>query len=70
MTLEDETGFVNVVLWQPVFERYPVLTCTAAFLGVTGKVQSEEGVVHIIADRLWRPHLPRRPDAPPSRDFR
>jgi error-prone DNA polymerase len=70
MTLEDETGFVNVVVWQPVFDRYPVLVRTAAFLGVTGKVQSEEGVVHIIADRLWRPRLPRRPDAPPSRDFR
>jgi len=70
MTLEDETGFVNVVLWQPVFERYPVLARTAALLGVTGKVQSEEGVVHLIADRLWQPHLPRRPDAPRSRDFR
>jgi error-prone DNA polymerase len=70
MTLEDETGFVNVVLWQPVFDRYPVLVRTATFLGITGKVQSEEGVVHIIADRLWRPHLPRRPAAPPSRDFR
>jgi len=70
MTLEDETGFVNVVLWQPVFDRYPVLVRTAAFLGVTGKVQSDEGVVHVIADRLWQPRLPEPPTAPRSRDFR
>jgi len=69
MTLEDETGFVNVVIWQPVFDRYPVLVRTATFLGVTGKVQSEEGVVHIIADRLWRPRLPKQPAGPRSRDF-
>ena len=70
MTLEDETGFVNVVVWQKVFDRYPVLVRTAAFLGVTGRVQSEQGVVHLIADRLWQPHLSAQPAGPRSRDFR
>jgi error-prone DNA polymerase len=56
-TLEDETGFVNAVVWRPVFERFSVLARTAAVLGMSGKIQSEEGVVHLIADRLWDPEL-------------
>ena len=31
MTLEDETGFVNLVIWTRVFERYAVLVKTAPF---------------------------------------
>ncbi|MHC4549367.1 MAG: error-prone DNA polymerase [Planctomycetota bacterium] len=69
MTLEDETGFVNVVLWTRVFERHQVLAKTEAFLGVTGKLQVEDGVVHLIANRLWRPDLSRRPPPTRSRDF-
>ena len=34
-TLEDETGFVNLVLWKQVFERHAALAKTAALLGVT-----------------------------------
>jgi error-prone DNA polymerase len=52
MTLEDETGFVNVVVWRDVFEKYERVGKTAALLLVRGKVQSEEGVVHVIADEL------------------
>jgi DNA polymerase III alpha subunit len=39
MTLEDETGFVNLVLWRKIFVEYSVLAKTQAFLGVTGKLQ-------------------------------
>ncbi|MEZ4450062.1 MAG: OB-fold nucleic acid binding domain-containing protein [Nannocystaceae bacterium] len=53
-TLEDEAGFVNVVVWAAVFERYAVVAKTAVLLGVSGRVQrSREGVVHVIADALW-----------------
>ncbi|MEZ4384347.1 MAG: error-prone DNA polymerase [Nannocystaceae bacterium] len=53
-TLEDETGFVNVVVWARVFERYAAVAKTAAILGISGKVQrSKEGIVHVIADALW-----------------
>ena len=69
MTLEDETGFVNVVVWKRVFDEYAVLARTASFLGVTGKLQSESGVVHIIADALWTPTIPARPPTAGSRDF-
>jgi DNA-directed DNA polymerase III PolC len=70
MTLEDETGFVNVVLWERVFARYSILARTAALLGVTGRVQAQHGVVHVVAETLWRPRVSRRPAAVRSRDFR
>ena len=37
-TLEDETGFVNVVVWKQVFDRHAALAKTAALLGVTGEI--------------------------------
>jgi len=70
MTMEDETGFVNVVIWKDVFEKYRVLAKTSSFLGVTGKIQSESGVVHLVADSLWAPEVPVPPRARKSRDFR
>lgn len=47
MTLEDETGFVNVVVWESIFQRYSVLAKTVGFLGITGTLQVEHGVVHL-----------------------
>ena len=70
MTLEDETGFVNVVLFESVLQRFPVLAKTASLLGVSGKIERDGSVVHLIAERLWRPHLPARLHATRSRDFR
>ena len=70
MTLEDETGFVNVVVWKRVFDQYAVLARTASFLGVTGKLQCKSGVVHIVAEALWAPAVPAHPPVARSRDFR
>jgi len=70
MTLEDETGFVNVILWERVFERYAILAKTANLLGITGPLQVEQGVVHVVAERLWAPHVQLQPEHIPSRDFR
>ncbi|MBI2988724.1 MAG: error-prone DNA polymerase [Deltaproteobacteria bacterium] len=69
MTLEDETGFVNIVLWERVFERYAALARTAGFLGVTGRLQADDGVVHIVADKLWTPKVNLEVVSAPSRDF-
>jgi error-prone DNA polymerase len=69
MTLEDETGFVNVVVWESVFQRYAVLAKTVSFLGISGKLQVEDGVVHLIAERLWHPRAELKPASPRSRDF-
>ncbi|HET8933286.1 MAG TPA: error-prone DNA polymerase [Polyangiales bacterium] len=57
MTLEDETGFANIVFWQQVFESFAVLARTASFLGVSGRLQKQDGVVHIIAEEAWAPQL-------------
>jgi error-prone DNA polymerase len=69
MTLEDETGFVNLVLWKDVFARHRVVARTAGFLGITGKVQSESGVVNLVAEELWVPRLEALPPEAGSRDF-
>ncbi len=55
MTLEDETGFVNLVVWSQVFERHVVVGKSEYFLGVSGKVQKQDGVMNLIAESLWRP---------------
>lgn len=64
-TLEDETGFVNVVVWKPVFEKFSVIARTSTLLGVTGKMQVESGVTHLIADQLWDPQLGLRAETRP-----
>jgi error-prone DNA polymerase len=69
MTLEDETGFVNAVIWENVFQRYSVLAKTVSFLGITGKLQVEDGVVHLVAEELWEPKLELKLASARSRDF-
>ena len=55
MTLEDETGGVNVVVWDRVWKQYRSVILTNVFLAVAGKIQAEEGVVHLIAEEIWAP---------------
>ena len=69
MTLEDETGFLNVIVWNRVFEKNEVLVKTASFLGVTGKLQIKDGVAHVIAGSFFRPRLGAKPPTAGSRDF-
>jgi error-prone DNA polymerase len=69
LTMEDETGFVNVVIWSKVYEKFRVLVKTASFLGVSGKLQVQDGVTHLIADAFWRPKLDAAPAEIASRDF-
>ena len=69
MTLEDETGFVNIVIWKTVFDQHMLIAKTASLLGVTGKIQKAEGVVHLVADTLWHPQLTHHPETVGSRDF-
>ena len=69
LTLEDETGFVNVVVWQQVFAKHTALLRTATFLGVTGTMQVEGAVVHLVARTLWTPKVRLGEACAPSRDF-
>jgi error-prone DNA polymerase len=68
MTLEDETGFANIVFWKQVFDAYALLARTASFLGVSGRLQKQDGVVHIVAEEAWLPLIAAATDVG-SRDF-
>jgi len=70
MTLEDETGFVNLVVWPRVFEQHARLAKSASLLGVTGRLQKQQGVAHIVVQKMWTPRLQARLPAVASRDFR
>jgi error-prone DNA polymerase len=69
LTLEDETGFVNVVLWPKVWARHRVLVKTSPLLGITGRLESQQGVAHLIADHVWLPRLTQPVPTGGSRDF-
>jgi hypothetical protein len=53
LTLEDETGHLNLVVWEALAKRQRRVLLKAALLGVRGKVQREGGVLHVIAERLY-----------------
>ena len=69
LTLEDEGGFVNVIVWPNVFAQFSGILRSEVFLGFSGKIQREDDVVHLIVERAWKPVLPL-PHNQPSRDFR
>ena len=68
-SLEDETGINNIIFWPDVFEseRHNIIGTT--LLIVSGQLQNEQGVIHVVAQRVedyshWVERLPRK-----SRDF-
>ena len=52
-TLEDETGIANIIIWPKVFEEYRRIVLGARLLGVRGRLQSEQGVIHVIAQEMF-----------------
>jgi len=52
VTLEDETGTVNVVVWAKVFERFRRAVIAGRCLKVTGRLQREGDVLHVVAERI------------------
>lgn len=52
VTLEDETGVANVVVWAQVFERFRRAVIAGRLLRVTGRLQREAGVVHVVAEEI------------------
>ena len=52
LTLEDETGVSNVVVWRKIFDRFRRAVMGGRLLRVTGRLQREGIVVHLIADRI------------------
>ncbi len=52
MTIEDETDIANVIVWPKVFEQFRPVVLGARLVAVTGKVQSESGVIHVVTEKL------------------
>ncbi|RST29584.1 DNA polymerase III subunit alpha [Sphingomonas ginkgonis] len=52
ITIEDETGVANIILWPDRFEAQRTVVMSSAMISVVGKVQREGEVIHVIADRL------------------
>jgi error-prone DNA polymerase len=69
VTLEDETGQVNVVVWRQLAERQRRVLLESVLLGVDGVLQESDGVRHLLARRLhdFSALLPRLDSQ--SRDF-
>jgi error-prone DNA polymerase len=77
VTLEDETGIANVIVWPKTYERFRRAVISGRLLRVTGQLQREGSVHHLIAwkiedlshllDRLGRPEAPGSADGARSR---
>jgi error-prone DNA polymerase len=52
LTLEDETGFVNAVVWPRLFEKQRAEILAASVLAVDGVLETDGDVHHLIADRV------------------
>ncbi len=52
VTLEDETGIVNVVVWRNMYERFRRAVIAGRMLRVTGRLQRAHSVTHVIADEI------------------
>ncbi|MBY5713318.1 error-prone DNA polymerase [Rhizobium leguminosarum] len=53
ITLEDETGPANIVVWPTLFEKHRRIVLGSSMMGIHGKVQREGEVVHLIARQLF-----------------
>jgi len=69
LSLEDESGIINVIVWPKLLERYRQAVLGGRILRVYGKLQNVEGVCHLVAEWIdclddWLTELDSR-----SRDF-
>ena len=51
LTLEDETGVANIIVWPKVFEVLRPIVIGARFIAVTGRLQRESDVTHVVAEK-------------------
>jgi len=52
MTIEDETGVANAVIWPKVLERERKIVMGARLVVIHGRVQRHEDIIHVVAARL------------------
>jgi error-prone DNA polymerase len=53
LTIEDETGPANVVVWPSLFEKRRRVVLGASMMAINGKIQREGDVVHLVAQQLF-----------------
>jgi error-prone DNA polymerase len=52
MTLEDETGVANAIVWSKVFERYRPVVMGARLVKIRGRLQSQSSVIHTVVEHI------------------
>ncbi len=52
VTLEDETGICNVIVWRAIYERFRRAVIAGRCLRVTGRIQREGAVTHLLAEEI------------------
>ena len=52
ITLEDESGIANVVVWKKTFEQFRRVILASGMIAVHGRIQREGEVVHLVAHRI------------------
>ena len=52
ITLEDETGIVNVIVWRNLFERFRRAVISGRLLRITGRLQRGSAVTHVLAEKI------------------
>lgn len=52
VTLEDETGVVNIIVWRHIYERFRRAVIAGRLLRVTGQLQRAHGVTHVLAEDI------------------
>ncbi|WP_299426971.1 OB-fold nucleic acid binding domain-containing protein [uncultured Shimia sp.] len=52
VTLEDETGVINIIVWRSLYEHFRRAVIAGRLLRVTGRIQRENNVTHVIAERI------------------
>jgi error-prone DNA polymerase len=50
ITIEDEAGVANAIVWPKVFEAQRAIVIGARLMSITGRVQNEAGVIHVVAE--------------------
>ncbi|MEP1356194.1 MAG: OB-fold nucleic acid binding domain-containing protein [Tateyamaria sp.] len=52
ITLEDETGVVNIIVWRHIYERFRRAVVAGRMLRVTGRMQRAHSVTHVLAEEI------------------
>lgn len=52
ITLEDETGVANAIVWPKIFEKYRSVVMGARLVKIRGRLQSQSGVIHTVVEHI------------------